>query len=54
MRMSRSGPCRCRRERRAGSHIQIQGGDHLISAADPLPADVHQILEGAKTRAITH
>jgi len=28
--------------------IQIQAGDHTITAADPLPADVHQILEAIK------
>jgi hypothetical protein len=34
--------------------IQIQAGEHVITAADPLPADVHQILEGIKTRAAAH
>jgi transposase len=34
--------------------IQIQAGEHLITAADPLPNDVHQILEAIKTRAATH
>ncbi|MFL6142058.1 MAG: IS1634 family transposase, partial [Labedaea sp.] len=34
--------------------IQIQAGDHLITAADPLPDDVHHILEAIKTRAATH
>lgn len=31
--------------------IQIQAGDHVITAADPLPADVHAALEAVKTRA---
>jgi len=34
--------------------IQIQAGEHLITAADPLPNDVHQILEAIKTRAAAH
>jgi hypothetical protein len=34
--------------------IQIQAGDHTITAADPLPADVHQILEAIKNRATAH
>jgi transposase len=34
--------------------IHIQVGEHLITAADPLPDDVHQILEAIKTRAATH
>jgi hypothetical protein len=34
--------------------IQIQAGDHLITAADPLPDDVHHILEAIKTRTATH
>jgi hypothetical protein len=34
--------------------IHIQVGEHVITAADPLPDDVHQILEAIKTRAATH
>ncbi len=34
--------------------IQTQAGDHLITAADPLPDDIHQILEAIKTRAAAH
>jgi hypothetical protein len=34
--------------------IQIQAGEHVITAADPLPDDVHQIIEAVKTRAATH
>jgi hypothetical protein len=34
--------------------IQIQAGEHVITAADPLPGDVHQTLEAIKTRAATH
>jgi transposase len=34
--------------------IQIQAGEHVITAADPLPDDVHQTLEAIKTRAATH
>jgi hypothetical protein len=34
--------------------IQIQAGEHLITAADPLPDDIHQILETIKTRAAAH
>lgn len=34
--------------------IQIQAGDHVITAADPLPDDIHQILDAIKTRAATH
>ena len=34
--------------------IQIQAGEHAITAADPLPDDVHQILEAIKTRATAH
>jgi hypothetical protein len=34
--------------------IQIQAGDHTITAADPLPADVHHTLEAIKTRASAH
>jgi Transposase DDE domain len=34
--------------------IQIQAGDHTITAADPLPADAHQILEAIKNRATAH
>jgi hypothetical protein len=34
--------------------IQIQAGENTITAADPLPADVHQILEAIKTRAAAH
>jgi hypothetical protein len=34
--------------------IQIQAGEHVITAADPLPDDIHQILEAIKTRAATH
>lgn len=30
--------------------IQIQAGDHTITAADPLPAHVHAVLEAIKTR----
>jgi hypothetical protein len=31
--------------------IQIQAGEHVITAADPLPADAHRILEAIRTRA---
>lgn len=31
--------------------IHIQAGTHMITAADPLPADVHQVLQAIKTRA---
>jgi hypothetical protein len=34
--------------------IHIKVGEHVITAADPLPDDVHQILEAIKTRAATH
>jgi hypothetical protein len=34
--------------------IQIQAGDHTITAAAPLPADVHHTLEAIKTRATAH
>jgi hypothetical protein len=34
--------------------IHIQAGDHLITAADPLPADIDQILDAIKTRAAGH
>jgi hypothetical protein len=33
---------------------QIQAGEHTITAADPLPADVHSILEAIKKRAGGH
>jgi hypothetical protein len=34
--------------------IQIQAGDHLITAADPLPDDIRQILDAIHTRAAAH
>jgi len=34
--------------------IQIQAGDHVITAADPLPDDIGQILDAINTRATTH
>lgn len=34
--------------------VQIQAGDHMITAADPLPADVHTALEAIHTRAKRH
>jgi hypothetical protein len=34
--------------------IHIQAGEHVITAADPLPDDIHQILEAIKTRAAAH
>jgi hypothetical protein len=34
--------------------IHIQAGDHTITAADPLPADIDHILEAIKTRAREH
>lgn len=34
--------------------IQIQAGAHTITAADPLPADIHRTLEAIKTRAAAH
>ena len=34
--------------------IHIQAGEHVITAADPLPDDIHHILEAIKTRAATH
>lgn len=34
--------------------IQIQAGKHTITAADPLPDDLHAVLEAIKTRAATH
>jgi hypothetical protein len=33
--------------------VQIQAGDHLITAADPLPDDMQQILEAVKSRVAT-
>jgi Transposase DDE domain len=34
--------------------IQIQAGDHTITAADPLPDDLNAILETIKARAAAH
>jgi Transposase DDE domain len=34
--------------------IQIQAGDHIVTAADPLPADVRQTIEAIKARAAAH
>lgn len=34
--------------------VEIKAGDHVITAADPLPSDVQQILEAIKTHATTH
>jgi len=34
--------------------IQIQAGEHIITAADPLPDDIHQTIETIKTRAAAH
>jgi hypothetical protein len=34
--------------------IHIQAGEHVITAADPLPDDIRHILEAIKTRAATH
>ncbi|MCP2202429.1 hypothetical protein LX90_006144, partial [Lentzea flava] len=34
--------------------VQIKAGDHVITAADPLPDDVQQILDAIKTRAAAH
>lgn len=34
--------------------IQIQAGKHTVTAADPLPDDLHAVLEAIKTRATTH
>lgn len=34
--------------------IQIQAGDHTITAADPLPGDVSAALEAIKSRAAAH
>jgi transposase len=34
--------------------IHIQAGQHVITAADPLPADIDQILDAIKTRAAGH
>ncbi|WP_456114920.1 IS1634 family transposase [Streptomyces smaragdinus] len=34
--------------------IEIQAGDHVVTAADPLPAEVHHALEAIKTRAGAH
>lgn len=34
--------------------VQIQVGGHLVTAADPLPAEVRQALEAIKARAATH
>lgn len=34
--------------------IQIQAGDHVIAAADPLPDDAQTVLEAIKTRIATH
>jgi hypothetical protein len=28
--------------------VEIQAGDHLITAADPLPADIHTALEAVR------
>jgi hypothetical protein len=34
--------------------IHIQAGHHMITAADPLPADIDQILDAIKTRSAGH
>jgi transposase len=34
--------------------IDIELGQHTITAADPLPADVDTVLEAIKTRAAAH
>jgi Transposase DDE domain len=34
--------------------IQIQAGEHTITAADPLPADVHAVLEAINNRVRGH
>jgi Transposase DDE domain len=34
--------------------IHIQAGEHVITAADPLPDDIRHILEAIKTRAAAH
>jgi hypothetical protein len=34
--------------------INIELGDHTVTAADPLPDDVDAILEAIKTRAAAH
>jgi hypothetical protein len=34
--------------------IEIQAGDHIITAADPLPDDLHQALEAISSRTRTH
>ena len=34
--------------------IQIQAGEHTITAADPLPDDIQTVIEAIKTRAAAH
>lgn len=44
--------------RRAGSTVtatvEIQAGEHIITAADPPPEDVQQILNAVHARASAH
>ena len=32
--------------------IEIQAGDHVITAADPLPADAHTALDAIRARQV--
>jgi hypothetical protein len=34
--------------------IQIQAGEHVVTAADPLPDDVQEVLDAIRTRTSTH
>nr|WP_207954275.1 hypothetical protein [Saccharopolyspora elongata] len=34
--------------------IQIQAGEHVVTAADPLSNDVQQVLDAIRTRTSTH
>jgi thioredoxin reductase len=34
--------------------IEIQAGEHTITAADPLPDNIHTVIEAIKTRAAAH
>ena len=34
--------------------IEIQAGEHTITAADPLPDNIHTVIEAIKARAAAH